>query len=113
MIALYEMDFGMNTVIRRKQFKVDKSGHMLIPVPNAPEGPGGFIALLENYLIYHKNITDEDNSEVIRFPFCAGSAQRKIQFTSYATYRQKGTFFILISSETGDIFKVEFMMKIS
>lgn len=32
-IIYYEMDFGMNTVIRKKEIPVDPTAHMLIPVP--------------------------------------------------------------------------------
>ena len=45
-IAYYEMDFGMNTVIRKKDVAVDSTAHMLIPVPGSSEGPGGIIVLL-------------------------------------------------------------------
>ena len=37
-------------------------------------------------------------------------ANRKTQFTCYTTYKLKG-FFFLVSSELGDIFKIEFKMK--
>jgi len=40
------MDFGMNTVIRKKESTVDRTAHMLIPVPGAPEGPGGILVVL-------------------------------------------------------------------
>jgi hypothetical protein len=32
-IVYYEMDFGMNTVIRKREIQVDSTAHMLIPVP--------------------------------------------------------------------------------
>ena len=45
-LVYYEMDFGMNTVIRKKEYPVDPSAHMLIPVPGGADGPGGVIVLL-------------------------------------------------------------------
>ena len=62
-IVYYEMDFGMNTVIRKKDTPVDPTAHMIIPVPAAPEGPGGILIVLEDYLLY-KGIEDH----MIRFP---------------------------------------------
>lgn len=49
------MDFGMNTVIRKKENPVDPTAHMLIPVPGYPEGPGGLLVVLEDYLFYKNN----------------------------------------------------------
>ncbi len=31
---------------------VDPTAHMLIPVPASPDGPGGLLIILEDYLIY-------------------------------------------------------------
>lgn len=45
-IVYYEMDFGMNSVIRKKEVGVDATAHMLIAVPAGDEGPGGIIVLL-------------------------------------------------------------------
>lgn len=49
------MDFGMNTVIRKKEYPVDPTAHMLIPVPGLPDGPGGLIVVLEDFLFYKNN----------------------------------------------------------
>jgi hypothetical protein len=68
---------------------------MLIPVPGAPDGPGGVLVVLEDYLFY-KNNKDE---QLIRFPVRKDKlGNRKLQFTSFTTYKLKG-FFFLISSE--------------
>lgn len=73
-IIYYEMDFGMNTVIKKKEAQVPPSAHMLIPVPGGEDGPGGVIVLLEDFLMYRANDKpNEKNSEatteqVIRFP---------------------------------------------
>lgn len=54
----------MNTVIRKKESPVDPTAHLLIPVPGAPEGPGGLLILLEDYLVYRSG-----NEELmVRFP---------------------------------------------
>ena len=88
------MDFGMNTVIRKKEESVDPTAHMLIPVPGAPDGPGGLLIVLEDYVIYKGNGEDL----MVRFPLRKNRAgDRKTQFTSHCIYRFKG-FFYLISS---------------
>lgn len=45
----------MNTVIRKRDVQVDSTAHMLIPVPGSDEGPGGVIAVLEDFLLYRAN----------------------------------------------------------
>ena len=101
------MDFGMNNVIRKKDISVDQTAHMLIPVPGPPTGPGGVIVILEDFLLY-KGLKDE---KMVRFPLRKGRPDRKTQFTAYTTYQQKNTFFFIIASELGDLFKVEFILK--
>jgi splicing factor 3B subunit 3 len=67
---------------------------MLIPVPAGSEGPGGLLVVLEDYILY-KNNKDE---QLIRFPVRKDKiGNRKVQFTTYATFKLKG-FFFLISS---------------
>jgi hypothetical protein len=101
------MDFGMNTVIRKKETTVDPTAHMLIPVPAAPEGPGGLLIVLEDYLLYKSNTEDH----MVRFPLRKDRPlSRKTQFTCHCQYKFKG-FFFLISSELGDIFKIEFLLR--
>ncbi len=97
------MDFGMNTVIRKKEFHVDSTAHMLIAVPDYPEGPGGIMVVLEDCLMYKKG----PEEQLIRFPLRKDRNQKKkTQFTANCLCRTKDGFFHLISSELGDIFKV-------
>lgn len=51
-VIYYEMDFGMNTVIRKKDYPVGATAHMLIPVPGSGDGPGGVLVLQEDELLY-------------------------------------------------------------
>ena len=106
-VAYYEMDFGMNTVIRKKELTVDPTAHMLVPVPAGAEGPGGLLVVLEDYLMYRHN----QEEHLLRFPLRrARPPSRKTQFTCHTIYRFKG-FFFLISSELGDLYKVELSFK--
>lgn len=57
-LTFYEMDLGLNHVIRKNIFPVDNSAHMLIQVPG-DNGPSGIIVVCENFLIY-KRVDHED-----------------------------------------------------
>ena len=96
------MDFGMNNVIRKKDIPVDQTAHMLIAVPGFPDGPGGVLVVLEDFLFYK----GEKEDKMVRFPVRSDRPERKTQFTAHTTYHQKQRFFFLISSELGDVFKV-------
>ena len=84
----------MNNVIRKKDIAVDQTAHMLIGVPGAPDGPGGVLVILEDFLFYKGNKDDK----MVRFPLRIGRPDRKTQFTSHTTFHQKHTFFFLIAS---------------
>ena len=53
-LTLYEMDLGLNHVIRKHIFPVDQSAHMLIQVPGDDGRPSGIIVVCENFLVYKK-----------------------------------------------------------
>ena len=57
-MVIYEVDLGLNHVIRKHSENVPKSTHALIPVPGSSgdeiEGPGGLIVVCENFIIYKK-----------------------------------------------------------
>lgn len=61
MLIFYEMDLGLNHVVRKYSTPVDNSAHMIIPVPGEPYGPGGIIVVCENFLVYKK--VDHDDRE--------------------------------------------------
>jgi len=58
-LTLYEMDLGLNHVIRKHINKVDATAHKLVAVPGEPNGPSGIIVVCENFVVY-KNVDHED-----------------------------------------------------
>ena len=62
-LVIYEVDLGLNHVIRKSAEPVPKSTHALVAVPGSPgdegEGPGGVLVLCENFLIYKKSGHDD------------------------------------------------------
>lgn len=43
MLTFYEMDLGLNHVVRKSAEEIPSDAHMLIPVPGDPDGPGGIL----------------------------------------------------------------------
>ena len=64
MLIFYEMDLGLNHVVRKYSTPVDKTAHMLIAVPAEPYGPGGILVVSENSIAYKKIDHDERESSI-------------------------------------------------
>lgn len=108
MLIFYEMDLGLNHVVRKYSTPVDKTAHMLIPVPAEPYGPGGVLVVNEGYISY-KKVDHEDRD----CPVPVRNEQiesRGLFMISHSTFTLKTQdqiiLFFLIQSEYGDLYKV-------
>ena len=52
MLTYYELDLGLNHVVRKSSEKLDVFCNKLIPIPGDKDGPGGVIVCGEGQLIY-------------------------------------------------------------
>jgi len=103
-LALYEMDLGLNHVSRKSAEAVDSSAHALIAVPGGADGPSGVLVCCENCLVYKKPGHPDIVSAI---PRRLEMAQEKgLLVVAHATHKLKDFFFFLIQSEFGDIYKV-------
>lgn len=57
-LTFYELDLGLNHVVRKYSEPLDMFANFLISVPGGNEGPSGVLICSENYLIY-KNFGDQ------------------------------------------------------
>lgn len=57
-LTFYELDLGLNHVVRKYAEPLEEHGNHLISVPGGTEGPSGVLVCCENYLIY-KNLGDQ------------------------------------------------------
>eukprot|EP00013_Stygamoeba_regulata_P021128 CAMPEP_0177656048 /NCGR_PEP_ID=MMETSP0447-20121125/15324_1 /TAXON_ID=0 /ORGANISM="Stygamoeba regulata, Strain BSH-02190019" /LENGTH=1277 /DNA_ID=CAMNT_0019160071 /DNA_START=120 /DNA_END=3953 /DNA_ORIENTATION=+ len=110
-VAFYELDLGLNHVVRKWASQVPRTANRLITVPGAPDGPGGVLVCAENLLVY-KNQDHPD--VVVRLPRregfdgdgADGKDQRGVLIVSHTTHTQRGMFFFLLQTELGDLLKV-------
>lgn len=104
LLVYYEMDLGLNHVVRKSFENLDKSAHLLIPVPGTTDGPGGVLVCCENFIVY-KRTNHEDR--ITPFPRRHETPlERGIMIVSYTIYKRKDIFFFLCQTEFGDIFKI-------
>lgn len=93
-LTLYELDLGVNNVIRKWSDPVDNGANLLVAVPGGGDGPGGVLVCSENFIIY-KNQDHEDVRAVIpRRSDLIGD--RGVLIVCYATHKKKAYSFFLV-----------------
>ncbi|XP_050527513.1 splicing factor 3B subunit 3 isoform X1 [Daktulosphaira vitifoliae] len=106
-LTFYEVDFGLNHVVRKYSEPLEEHANSLISVPGDKDGPGGVLICSENYITY-KNQGDQPD---IRCPIPRrrndlDDPDRGMILVCSATHKTKSMFFFLVQTEQGDIFKV-------
>ena len=103
MLTLYELDLGLNHVVRKWSDPVRRASNMLLAVPGGEDGPGGVLVCAEGWVSYRKPDHAEVRAPLPRREDMTG--ERGLLIVAAATHRQKGLFFFLLQSEVGDLYK--------
>ncbi|KXZ43846.1 hypothetical protein GPECTOR_79g125 [Gonium pectorale] len=103
-LTFYEMDLGLNNVVRKWTEPVDNGANLLVAVPGGADGPGGVLVCAENFIIYKNQDHEEVRAVIPRRSDLPGD--RGVLIISYATHKKKAYSFFLVQSEYGDIYKV-------
>ncbi|XP_065160888.1 splicing factor 3B subunit 3 isoform X2 [Atheta coriaria] len=106
-LTFYELDLGLNHVVRKYSEPLEEHANFLVSVPGGRDGPSGVLICSENYLTY-KNLGDQMD---IRCPIPRrrndlDDPERGMIFVCSATHKTKSMFFFLAQTEQGDIFKI-------
>ncbi|XP_060519278.1 splicing factor 3B subunit 3 isoform X2 [Cylas formicarius] len=106
-LTFYELDLGVNHVVRKYSEPLEEHANFLVTVPGGDDGPSGVLICSENYLTY-KNLGDQHD---IRCPIPRrrndlDDPERGMIFVCSATHKTKSMFFFLAQTEQGDIFKI-------
>lgn len=106
-LTFYELDLGLNHVVRKYSEPLEEHANFLISVPGGSDGPSGVLICSENYLTY-KNLGDQHDilCPIPRRRNDLDDPERGMIFICSATHRTKSMFFFLVQTEQGDIFKV-------
>lgn len=108
-LVYYELDLGLNHVVRKWSDTVDPTASMLFQVPGGNDGPSGVLVCGEESVTYRHS-----NQEAFRVPVprrrgATEDPQRKRMIVAGVMHKLKGSagaFFFLLQSEDGDLFKV-------
>ena len=105
-LVYYELDLGLNHVVRKWSDPVDRTATMLLQVPGGADGPSGVLVCgLDNITYRHSN-QDAFRVPIPRRRGATENPERKRCITAGVMHKMRGAFFFLLQSEDGDMFKV-------
>lgn len=102
MFTIYEMDLGINHVVRKYAEPVPMSAHLLIPVTGGSDGPGGCIVCCDSTLLYKKLGRETIACDFPKRVDCP--SDKPVMVVSYAKHKSS---LLLVQTELGDLFKVD------
>ncbi|MDP2437968.1 MAG: mono-functional DNA-alkylating methyl methanesulfonate N-terminal domain-containing protein [archaeon] len=105
-LVFYELDLGLNHLVRKLVFSAPLSAHRLVAVPAGSTGPGGVLVLCESGLFVFRHPKNEAFEIRKTIPLRLGWSAPPPLVTCLTTSRQRTRFFFLVQTETGDLFKV-------
>lgn len=125
-LVYYELDLGLNHVVRKLSAPVRPSSYVILPVPGHTDGPGGLLVCSDGFITYRNLLTEpavpppdatapKDTQEPpavfleTALPFREGTDPAACMIVSAATYldRKRTAFFFMLCTEFGDLLKVE------
>lgn len=133
-LVYYELDLGLNHVVRKLASPVRPSSFLVLPVPGHTDGPGGVLVCSAGYVSYRNlfneldedtqppNIevgtdrTDDGNNQIgllkglnAALPYRRGTCQSGTMVVCGTAYhdRKGNAFFFMLCTEYGDLIKAE------
>jgi splicing factor 3B subunit 3 len=115
-LTFYELDLGLNHVVRKWSEPTDRRANLLVQVPGGQnantdrfDGPSGVLVCAEDHIMW-KHMDAPAHRVPIprrRNPLAQRSdAPRGLLIVTAITHKIKGAFFFLVQSEEGDLYKV-------
>jgi splicing factor 3B subunit 3 len=105
-LVFYELDLGLNHVVRKWAEPVARSATKLFPIPGGADGPSGVLVCGVDNITYRNSNQDAFRVPVPRRRGVLENPDRKRQIVAGVMHKMKGQFFLLLQSEDGDLFKV-------
>jgi splicing factor 3B subunit 3 len=105
-LVYYELDLGLNHVVRKWTDEVDRTANMLFQVPGGSDGPSGVLVCAEENITYRHSNQDAFRVPIPRRRGATEDPGRKRSITAGTMHKMRDTFFFLLQTEDGDVFKV-------
>lgn len=103
-LTYYELDLGLNHVVRKWSEPISRTANFLLSVPGGDDGPSGVLICGENWVSYkHQGHVEIRTALPRRYDF---PNEKGLLITTGTIHKQKDMFFFMIQSELGDLYKV-------
>ncbi|KIY70657.1 hypothetical protein CYLTODRAFT_419613 [Cylindrobasidium torrendii FP15055 ss-10] len=113
LLTFYELDLGLNHVVRKWSEPTDPRANLLLQVPGGQlassdryDGPSGVLVCCENHIIYRHMDAPQHRIPIPRRNGPLEDPHRGVIITAAVMHKMKGAFFFLVQTEDGDLFKV-------
>ena len=110
LLVYYELDLGLNHVVRKWADPVDRTANLLFQVPGGADGPSGVLVCAEDNITYRHLNQDAFRLPIPRRSGPTENPERKRYIVAGVMHRMRGAFFFLLQTEDGDLFKLTFDM---
>lgn len=105
-LVYYELDLGLNHVVRKWADTVDRTANMLFQVPGGSDGPSGVLVCGKDSITYRHSNQDAHRVAIPRRKGACEDPERKRHIVAGVMHKMRGAFFFLLQTEDGDLFKV-------
>src|SRR5690606_34913306 len=99
MLVYYELDLGLNHVVRKWSEPVDRTANCLFQVPGGTDGPSGVLVCAEDSIYYRHNGRQSHRVPIPRRQGAAEDPNRKRTIVSGVMHKMRGAFFFLLQNE--------------
>ncbi|KAL2869807.1 DDB1/RSE1 family protein [Aspergillus lucknowensis] len=106
LLVYYELDLGLNHVVRKWADPVDRTASMLFQVPGGADGPSGVLVCAEDNITYRHLNQDAFRVPIPRRRGATENPERKRAIIAGVMHKMRGAFFFLLQTEDGDLFKL-------
>ena len=112
-LVYYELDLGLNHVVRKWADPVDRTATILFQVPGGTDGPSGVLVCGEDNVTYRHSNQEAFRVAIPRRRGACEDPQRKRSIVAGVMHKLKGAagaFFFLLQTDDGDLFKITIEM---
>ncbi|OBT44725.1 pre-mRNA-splicing factor rse1 [Pseudogymnoascus sp. WSF 3629] len=112
-LVYYELDLGLNHVVRKWSDPVDRTASILFQVPGGTDGPSGVLVCGEDNITYRHSNQEAFRVAIPRRRGATEDPQRKRSIVAGVMHKMRGAagaFFFLLQSDDGDLFKITIEM---
>lgn len=110
LLVFYELDLGLNHVVRKWAEPVARGATKLFQVPGGSDGPSGVLVCSEDNITYRHSNQDAFRVPIPRRRGILENPDRRRNIIAGVMHKMKGQFFLLLQTEDGDLFKVTIEM---